>query len=99
MEDKLLELLKWDKPTTRLALSIQLKISERKVEELVAKLRDRGESVCSNSDTAGYWLSEGEDLTRTIKELERRGLVLLERARKMKDRQLRGQVSIDEALQ
>lgn len=96
MEDDLLKLLEWDKPKTRLYLAIKLKISERRVELLVSKLRDKGEPVCSNSETAGYWLSTGPDLTRTVKEIEHRGLVLLGRARRMKDRQLEGQVEYHE---
>lgn len=96
MEDDLLKELKWDKPVTRLYLAVKLGISERKVEALVSKLRDNGEPVCSNSEIAGYWLSTGPDLTRTIKEMEHRALVILERTRRMKSRQLEGQVRYEE---
>lgn len=96
MEDDLLKMLEWDKPTTRRALSLRLGISERRVERIVASLRDRGEPICSNSETPGYWLSVGPDLTRTIKEMEHRALQVLQRARKMKDRQLEGQVEYHE---
>ena len=95
MEDKLLAMLQWEKPTSRLSLSVRLGITERKVEELIAKLRDRGEPICSNSDTRGYWLSEGPDFRRTVKEIEHRGMVLIERARKMKEhKMLKGQVDV-----
>lgn len=94
MEDKLLAMLQWEKPTSRLSLSVRLGITERKVEDLIAKLRDRGEPICSNSETKGYWLSDGADFVRTVNEIEHRGLVLLERARKMKSRKLKGQVDV-----
>ena len=93
--ERLLTLLS-DKPTTRLYLSLHLGITERKVERLIAELRDAGEPICSNSETRGYWLSTGADLTRTIKEMEHRALQVLQRARKMKDRQLEGQVEYHE---
>lgn len=96
MEDDLLKMLEWNKPTTRLSLSLRLGVSERRVERIVAALRDRGEPICSNSETPGYWLSVGPDLTRTIKEMEHRALQVLQRARKMKDRQLEGQVEYHE---
>lgn len=92
--ERLLMLLS-DKPTTRLYLSLHLGITERKVERLIAELRDAGEPICSNSETRGYWLSTGADLTRTIKEMEHRALKLLDRTRKMKDRQLDGQMKME----
>ena len=89
-KERLLSLLS-AKPTTRLYLSVQMKVTERKIERLIGQLRDDGEPICSNSDVEGYWISTGADLTRTIKEMEHRALSILERTRKMKERQLEGQ--------
>lgn len=82
------------KPVTRMSLAVRMGVTEHAVERLIGQLRDDGYPICSNSETKGYWVSTGDDLTRTIKEMERRALSTLQRARRMKERQLDGQLEV-----
>lgn len=95
MDEELLELLS-ETPKSRSRIARELGTSERQVESIIARLRDRGESICSNSDTVGYWVDSGADLERTIREMEHRAVVLLNRAKNMRNRKDGKQVTMDE---
>lgn len=91
--DKLLMVLT-DKPQSRALLARKLGCSDRALRRAVRELRKEGHTVCSDSEMGGYWLGTDEETKRLVKELEHRGLDLLETARKIKARQLDGQVRI-----
>ena len=84
-----------NKPKSRQTLCAELGCTDRTLRREVRRLRMEGFPICSNSQKGGYWLAEGEDLKHLIHDLEHRGLSCLEAARKIRQRELKGQVKFD----
>lgn len=83
-------------PQSRKQLTSVTGLSDRALRREISELRKNGYPVCTDSRKGGYWIGEGEDVKRLTKELESRAFDLLETSRRIKRRQLEGQLRMKE---
>ncbi|MDY4129517.1 MAG: HTH domain-containing protein [Peptostreptococcus porci] len=75
-----------DEPIKREDLSRRLGVSDRGVREAIARLREQGIPICSNSDNKGYWLARNEaEINHTIKEYRARAFKMLKVAKALEN--------------